>query len=275
MNNRFFSIKKRFACIMVTAMLASCSNTSTRPQGSKLLRDQLIQLQSDPQLASRAAVAIKDAEAAVKKAEEPQKDQSLSEHLILIAERKIQIAEARAQSRLLEDQRIELSKRRHNVRLESRSFEVETAKAKAAEAEQKMADLQRQIADLNANPTERGMVMTLGDLQFATGKAKLRDNVSGYLSKLARFLKDSREWAILIEGHTDNVGFSQSNILLSQKRAEAVKDYLVNQSVNSNRLDTAGMGASIPIADNNTAIGRQQNRRVEIVFVDKIKEGEK
>lgn len=268
MKKSFQPIKHVLAYTAVSVMLTACTSTPNRPEGSEQLRSQLIQLQSNPQLASRAAVAIKDADAAVTAAEEPQPDKALSQHLMLIADRKIQIAEARASSRLLEDQRVGLSEQRERARLEARSLEVDSANDMAAKARRETMELQRQVAELNAKATDRGVVVTLGDLQFATGQAELRNQASSHLNKLAEFLRTNKDREVLIEGHTDNVGASQLNNLLSQKRADAVKAYLVSQGINSNRLDTTGMGASSPVADNDSAIGRQQNRRVEIVFLD-------
>ena len=98
------SSTSRFILVaVVAASLSSCATKPTKPAGSDELRIKLTQLQSEPKLASRAAVAIKDAEAAVAAAEEPQEDAALGQHLVFIADRKIQIAEAIAQSRLLED----------------------------------------------------------------------------------------------------------------------------------------------------------------------------
>lgn len=262
------SISKLIAVAVVATALSACATAPAKPKGSDELRSRLTQLQSDPELASRAAVAIKDAEAAVVAAEKPQKDEDLGQHLVLIADRKIQIAEARAQSRLLEDQRASLSEQREGARLDSRTREADMARQGAAAAQLQNVELQRQIAELNAKETERGLVITLGDLLFATGKSQLREGASNHLDKLAAFLRENPERTVMIEGHTDNVGSDELNDALSRQRADTVKSYLVGQGIASSRLDASGKGEGSPVASNDTASGRQQNRRVEIIIVN-------
>lgn len=259
------STKKLIAVAVVATLLGACA-TPDKPEGSTELRNKLTQLQSDPQLASRAAVAIKDAEAAVVAAEKPQEDEVLGQHLVLIADRKIQIAQALAQSRLLEDQRGSLAEQREGARLDSRTREADMARQSVEEARQRNAELQRQIAELNAKETERGLVITLGDLLFATGKAELRGGSSSHLDKLVTFLQANPERAVTIEGHTDSVGSEELNSELSRRRANAVKDYLVGRGIAGSRLDASGKGEGSPVASNDTATGRQQNRRVEIII---------
>ena len=127
-------------------------------------------------------------------------------------------------------------------------------------------DLQRQIEELNARETDRGLVVTLGDVLFATGKSNLMGGAGQNLDKLAAFLGEYPDRTVLIEGHTDNVGSDESNHFLSQQRAESVKSYLVNRGVQASRINTVGLGESSPVASNDTATGRQQNRRVEVVI---------
>lgn len=260
----------KLLAVAVVAMYLSACAAPTKPKGSDELRSKLTQLQSDPQLASRAAVAIKDAEVAVVAAEKPQEDQALGQHLVLVADRKIQIAEARAQSRLLEDQRESLSEQREGARLDSRTLEADMARQGAEEARQQNAELQRQIAELNAKETERGLVVTLGDLLFATGKAELRGGSSSHLDKLVTFLRENPERTVMIEGHTDSVGSEELNAQLSQQRAITVKEYLVGRGIAASRLDASGKGEGSPVASNDSATGRQQNRRVEIIIVNMV-----
>ncbi len=268
-------------------MLSACSSGPTRPEGADEVRGKLTQLQSDAQLATLAPVAIKEAEAAVVAAEEPREDLEQGRHLVTIADRKVDTARAQAQARLTEDQRKVLSAQREGARLESRTREADIARSDAniaradadlsrsqAEmarmdtdaAKQKAAELQRQIAELNAKATERGLVVTLGDVLFATGRSELKGGSASNLSKLAAFLKQYPDRTVLIEGHTDNVGSDASNVSLSQRRADSVKSYLVGQGVGAARLTSSGMGEGSPTAGNESATGRQQNRRVEVVI---------
>lgn len=245
--------------LISTLLLTSCTSTPKQPEGAEALRSKLSQLQSDPNLAPRAPVAMREAEEAVKIAEQPTKDKELSTHRLWMADSRLEIARARAQSHYNEDLRSQLSQERESARLDSRTQEADSARLKTN-------DLLKEIAELNAKPTDRGLVMTLGDLLFATGNAEIKGSSSSNLDKLASFLKQYPERTVVIEGHTDNTGSAEFNRSLSQRRADSVKAYLVQQGVNSSRLSTMGKGFDSPVTNNDTATGRQQNRRVEIVI---------
>ncbi|HEY9199795.1 MAG TPA: OmpA family protein [Gammaproteobacteria bacterium] len=267
------NVRTLIATAVVSVSLAACSTTPTQPVGADTARSKLTQLQSDPQLATRAPVAIKEAEAAVRAAEEPQADKEKGEHLVYIADRKVDIAQALAESRLLVDQRAMLSQQRESSRLESRTREADRARSEAESArmdtlaaQQETAELQRQIAELNAKATERGLVVTLGDVLFDTGKAELKSGAATNLAKLAAFLNQYQDRSVLIEGHTDSVGSEDYNLGLSQRRADSVKTWLMGQGVDSARLMASGKGESSPVAGNDSASGRQLNRRVEVII---------
>lgn len=266
MNTQIYRFKKLIAITLTPVIFAACSAGPIKPEGADMARHNLIQLQSDPQLASRAPVAIQEAELAVRAAEVPQEDVELGRHLVFMADRKIAIATYQAQSRLSEDQRKMLSEQRDNARLDSRTREADRAHMDAEIARQQAADLQRQIAELNAKDTDRGLVVTLGDLLFDTGKATLKGGTIGHLNKLAAFLNQYPDRTVMIEGHTDNVGSEDFNLGLSQRRANSVMTYLIHQGVASNRLTAYGKGENFAISDNESATGRQQNRRVEIII---------
>jgi outer membrane protein OmpA-like peptidoglycan-associated protein len=136
----------------------------------------------------------------------------------------------------------------------------------AADADREKAELQRQIDLLQAKTTERGLVLTLGNVLFATGRADLNAGGTDSLNKLVAFLNQYPDRNIMIEGHTDNVGSDASNLALSERRAGSVHSYLLQQGVGSQRISSSGLGESQPIADNDTDAGRQQNRRVEIII---------
>lgn len=258
---RFWPSAKTCSGIMLISTLAfaGCASSPKKPDGADAVRSKLSQLQADPNLSSLAPVALKEAEVAVKTAEQPTKDKALAEHRMRLAESRVEIAKARAQSRYNEDQRSALSENRETARLDSRTQEADRAR-------EKNQDLRQQIADLNARPTDRGLVMTLGDVLFATGKAELMGGAASNLDKLAGFLQHYPERTVEIEGHTDNVGSADLNRGLSQRRADTVKTYLVQKGVESNRLSTSGKGFDSPVGSNDSAAGRQQNRRVEIII---------
>jgi len=300
---------------------AACATVPSSPEGAAEVRNKLTVLQSDPNLAVRAKVELRDAEAAVRLAEQPlpATEASLGAHRVYMADRQVEIARARATTRYAEDQRARFAEERDAARLAARTQEADDARydadrataeadraraetdraraatasataeadraraaavvandaadaARRAEAEssadaaRQAADLQRQIDELQAEVTDRGLVLTLGDVLFTTGSAELQGGASDRLNKLINFLNEYPERLVLIEGHTDSMGTSEYNQGLSQRRSESVKYYLTQQGIATQRLSTSGMGENQPIASNDSAAGRLQNRRVEIII---------
>lgn len=143
---------------------------------------------------------------------------------------------------------------------------AQAERARLAERDARVSDLEGQLKDLNARKTERGIVVTLGDLLFDSGQSRLQTEGLRSVGKLAEFLKRNPSRSAVIEGYTDNVGSDDFNQGLSDRRAHAVLDALVEQGVGAPRLRTQAFGESRPVADNATARGRQTNRRVEVVF---------
>jgi outer membrane protein OmpA-like peptidoglycan-associated protein len=274
-----------------------------KPAGSVEVRGKLSQLQANTDLANRAPLAMKDADAAVRAAETPQPDESLARHLVFMADRKVDTARALAETSLAEDQRTMLTQQRETARLDARTQEADAAKdqvaaARTDSAEQKLAAdrsrvdadaalasaassqlqtvelqkqalrMQQQLDDMHAKATERGVVLTLGDVLFTTGQARLKEGAAGNLNKLVAFLGQYPNRTVLIEGYTDNVGSEGDNQALSQRRADGVRAYLIEQGVGILRLTSLGKGESNPVADNSSSEGRQLNRRVEVVISD-------
>jgi outer membrane protein OmpA-like peptidoglycan-associated protein len=285
------SSRTLLATAVAALSLVACSAAMTKPDGAEDVRSKLTRLQADPQLASRAPVAIKEAEAAVLAAEKPRDDKALADHLVVIADRKVEIAAAQAQSRLSEDQRKTLSEQRESARLDSRTREADAARVDASMARteadiarsqadasqltanaaiQQAEDLKRQLAELNAKATDRGLVVTLGDVLFATGRSELKGGATSNLAKLGAFLNKYPDRTVIIEGHTDSVGSTDSNLGLSQRRANAVRTYLIGQGVAAARLEASGQGEGSPVSGNETATGRQQNRRVEVIIANTV-----
>jgi outer membrane protein OmpA-like peptidoglycan-associated protein len=126
--------------------------------------------------------------------------------------------------------------------------------------------LERQVSDLQAEETERGLVLTLGSVLFETNKASLQAGAQRTVQKVADFLNQYPERNILIEGFTDSQGSDTYNKKLSEDRAQAVRDELLKNGVDAERIDVLGYGEEFPVASNDNAAGRQQNRRVEIVI---------
>jgi outer membrane protein OmpA-like peptidoglycan-associated protein len=110
------------------------------------------------------------------------------------------------------------------------------------------------------------MIVTLGNVLFDFDKSELRTGAMRNLYPLVSFLKDDPSRTAIIEGHTDNVGPPAYNLDLSRRRAEAVRQFLIDSGIAPNRVSARGLGDSYPVASNNTPEGRQMNRRVAIVF---------
>jgi outer membrane protein OmpA-like peptidoglycan-associated protein len=262
--------------------LTACSSSAVKPDGSAAVRQKLTALQADPNLANRAVLPVQQAETAVLAAELPTKDKALASYRVKLADKKVEIAKAVAQTNYLDEQYKTLGAQQADARLDSRTQEADAARydaklarqdATSAEAESELAkqqalELQQQIQQLNAKETERGWVVTLGDVLFDTGRAELKEGSLSNLSKLSAFLNRYQDRKVQIEGHTDSIGSSGSNQGLSERRANSVRRYLENQGISADRLTTAGLGEDSPVTDNDTAASRQQNRRVEVIIAN-------
>lgn len=141
--------------------------------------------------------------------------------------------------------------------------EAELAQQKQA-AEQ--AELTQMLEELQARETERGLVLTLGNVLFDVDGSQLKPGATPTLGKLAQFLREYPERGVLVEGFTDSTGSEHYNRQLSEQRATAVKDALLSLGIEGDRVQVRGYGESLPVATNETAAGRQQNRRVEVVI---------
>jgi outer membrane protein OmpA-like peptidoglycan-associated protein len=204
--------------------------------------------------------------------------------LAYIAERKAMIAEAtagkvaaerdsgqadkqfkEAQLEGLDKTQAALSKEKQAS--EKTKAELEAEKRARAEAEKKAAAAMASLQEIaKVKEESRGMVITLsGSVLFATGKYELLPIARQKLDEVAKALKDQGYKSILVEGHTDSIGRASDNDTLSLKRAESVRTHLVSQGIPSDKIRATGLGSSRSVADNGTAEGRANNRRVEIV----------
>jgi outer membrane protein OmpA-like peptidoglycan-associated protein len=169
---------------------------------------------------------------------------------------------------------------RDQIMLAARNREVQNAKVatnvaldqrdqaaqEAARATEESARLQAEVDALKAKPTPRGLVLTLGDVLFDTGRAELNPGAGRKLDQLAQFLSEHKDRRVQIDGFTDSVGTDSYNEDLSRRRADAVKSALLVRGIDSSRISTQGYGKSFPVADNHDSGGRQLNRRVEVVI---------
>lgn len=200
MNTSAHIWSKSLVAVAVGAALAvGCASAPKKPAGSEQVRAKLTALQNDAALAAKAAVATKEAEAAVGQAEIVQPDLALAAHRVYIADRKVDTARAQAETKAAEENRTALAEQGERARLDARTREADLAKtdamtARAENEQQKVAatqarsdadasqqqasELQRQLEILQAKPTDRGLVLTLGDTLFATGKSEIKSGTS-------------------------------------------------------------------------------------------------
>jgi outer membrane protein OmpA-like peptidoglycan-associated protein len=162
---------------------------------------------------------------------------------------------------------------RDQIQLAARNREVQNAKqatnaaiGQRDQAAEEAARLQAEVDALKATPTPRGLVLTLGDVLFDTGRSELNPGASRKLDQLAEFLNEHKERRVQIDGFTDSVGSDDYNEELSRRRADAVKSALLTRGIDPSRISTQGYGKAFPVANNNDSGGRQLNRRVEVVI---------
>lgn len=246
------------ASVLIGVLIAGCA-AGPNPTLDRL-RSAYAQAQQDPQITTHASAALSEAGSTLSRAErvwEEEQDREEVQHLAYLTEQQIEIARAIAQREAAEAEIEELSRQREQVLLGARTREAE--------------QLRKELAEFKARETERGLLLTLGDVLFEVGKADLKPGVQRKLIPLADFLKEHPNRGVLIEGHTDSTGSADYNLDLSQRRAEAVANFLFQQGISPVRITTRGYGEAYPVTSNDTAAGRQQNRRVEVVI---LREGE-
>lgn len=196
-------------------------------------------------------------DAARSQAEVARATQDRDRLLLEAKQRQAMLAQQQAQSAQQEVQ---------SARREARQAraEAQTAQQQLASERQQYKQLQKE--QLGAHQTDQGMVVTLSNVLFSTGKAILEPGAHLQIARLASYLRDHPKQRVLIEGNTDSTGSAAFNQKLSAARAQAVAQALELRGVSSNQYRTIGLGEAYPVASNDTAAGRQQNRRVDIVF---------
>lgn len=151
---------------------------------------------------------------------------------------------------------------------EAQATEIALARREAELASEAAESLRRRLELMALRETDRGMVITLGDVLFATGQTTLQPESQTNLADVAELLQSEPDKRVRIEGHTDSTGNESVNLRISQQRADAVKAQLVTLGVESSRIEAVGMGQDFPIASNDTAEGRSQNRRVDVILLE-------
>ena len=158
---------------------------------------------------------------------------------------------------------------RQTIALRTAEQELEGVSEERARTRLEARDEQiRQLEQeqLNAKQTERGSVVTFGNVLFDLDKADLKPAAHSEVRKLAQFLEEHPERKVLIEGFTDSTGSDSYNLQLSQARADSVRHALVQAGVDASRIQTVGLGKAHPVSDNNSPASRAMNRRVEVTI---------
>lgn len=158
--------------------------------------------------------------------------------------------------------------RQAKLELERQRLQLALREAKLSSVQQQGKWLEEQIVSLATTDTDRGLVMTLGDVLFDTGEADLKNSASRTVLKLVQFLQLNPKRVVRIEGYTDSTGNPDDNLQLSRDRAQSVADMLVDLGIDEKRIKVIGYGDQYPVEVNASERGRAQNRRVEIVFSD-------
>lgn len=175
-------------------------------------------------------------------------------------ERRAEATEAAEQARAEAMQALRLA--------EAQASEIELARREADLASQTADSLRRRLEYMEYRETDRGVVVTLGDVLFEVGQADLAPEAEASLVDVIELLESEPDKAIRIEGHTDSTGPAAANLRLSERRAGAVRDALVALGVPADRIRAVGMGEDFPIASNETDQGRARNRRVDVIVLN-------
>jgi outer membrane protein OmpA-like peptidoglycan-associated protein len=259
----------------VALALAACASAPQPNAALETAQTAVQTAEADPNVSKYAALDLAAAQKDLSTAQaaELRHDEATVNQQSYLASQTARLAQARAAAKA-DDARVAAGQaERDRIQLAARSRDLQNAQAEANAAKQasaaataQSARLQAEIDQLKATPTDRGLVLTLGDVLFDTGRAQLNPGAARKLDQLAQFLTDHPERRVQVDGFTDSTGSSSFNQELSQRRADAVKAALLSRGIDPSRISTEGYGSSFPVADNNDASGRQLNRRVEVVI---------
>lgn len=284
--------------LLTAGLLSACASRAPLPSLEQA-RSTIERTSADPAVGRYAQLELKEARDALARADQAwdkDHDQTETNHLAYVAERRAEIASNTARARDLQAQVQQTGSETDRLRLQARTAEAEQATQRAQDAtrnaqlaqqqalsaeqraqqqrqaalsaQDRVRALEGQLRELEAQQTERGLLVTLGDVLFAFDKAELSAQAAPRMDKLASFLAQFPDRKVLIEGFTDSVGSDRYNLSLSERRAQATRDALVQRGVDRTRIAARGHGKSHPVASNGSPEGRAMNRRVEIVIAD-------
>jgi len=258
------TLRPAITASLVSIALMSCGSAPKQNDSLEQARQAYEKASQDVTLVKHAPEELDQARDALNVAEtrwRKDEDAGSVEHYSYLVTQRLRIAEMISKSN-------ETDRKLEDMALARRSITLDLREAELLKARQEAGELQRQMAALQAEKTERGMVLTLGDVLFDINEATLAPGASRNIAKIASFMRSYPERQAVIEGHTDSMGDDDYNLDLSRARAFAVRQALIEEGIAGARISTQGMGETLPVASNATSSGRQENRRVEIIFPD-------
>jgi outer membrane protein OmpA-like peptidoglycan-associated protein len=216
----------------------------------------------------RLEARTKEANSAQRSAEYSQRQAEASQRQARASQRSAEASQlqSEASQRSAED-----SQRQSGVERQAANdaqLNAQAARLQTQDAESRSRQLEAQLTELQAKKTDRGMVITLGDVLFDTNQAQLKSGGVRSIQKLADFFNEYPQRKVMIEGFTDSTGSNGRNQELSDQRVDSVRTALLGMGIGADRISSRGYGESYPVAGNDTAAGRQLNRRVEMVVSD-------
>jgi outer membrane protein OmpA-like peptidoglycan-associated protein len=259
---------KLTAAMAIAMTFAGCASAPTTNPALENARTAVRSAEADPNVAMYTALDLQAAKNELQEAESAamKHDEADIAQPAYLAAQTARLAQIKASAKA-DDARVAAGQtERDRIQLSARTTEVDNAKLARDQANRKASALQSEVDALNAKPTDRGLVLTLGDVLFDTGKAGLNPGASRNLDHLVQFLTEHEDRRVEIDGYTDSVGTDSFNLDLSQRRADTVKAVLVSRGIDSSRIVSRGYGKEFEVASNSEASGRQLNRRVEIVI---------
>jgi outer membrane protein OmpA-like peptidoglycan-associated protein len=255
------------SALAAAGAFAACAAT-TNPQLEQAQAAYTV-AQADPVVAKDGQVQLYEAKQDLERANHALKngdDKEIVDHYAYLAQRRVDVARANADREEAKKHVDQLGAQRNAVVLDARTREADRAHERAAMAELDAASVRAELSELQAKDTARGLVITVpNDVLFDVDRAELKPGALAELQRVAEVLKRDPERNVRVEGHADSTGSEAHNLELSKLRADSVGNALILDGVAPARVTTQGFGDAMPVAGNETAAGRQQNRRVEIV----------
>jgi outer membrane protein OmpA-like peptidoglycan-associated protein len=266
---------KFLTALGIALAIAACASTPKPNEALESARTIVQAAEADPNAAKYAALDLQSAKTdlAVADAASMRHDEAGIAQPAYMAAQSARLAQLKGAAKA-DDARVAAGQaERDSILLAARNNQVDSANratdaAKIArdQATENSARLQAEIDALKAKPTDRGLVLTLGDVLFETGSSTLSPGAGRNLDRLVQFLTEHPDRLVQIDGFTDSIGTDSFNQDLSQRRADAVRFALLSRGISSARVATQGYGKSYPVASNSESSGRQLNRRVEVVI---------